>query len=90
MTIQIFLVLEGAVCRHNKTVLLWVFFLGEANNFLNDPRSIYIYIYIPGRVIPKIQKMVFDTSIIRDVSRGKGSIPGKRVTPSSTPWYCCY
>ena len=43
---------------------------------------------IPGRVIPKTQKMVLDTSlisIIRYVSRVKWSNPGKGVAPSPTP-----
>ena len=52
---------------------------------------------IPGRVIPKTQKMVLDASllnmppcltlsIIRYGSRVKWSNPGKGVAPSPTPW----
>ena len=46
---------------------------------------------IPGRVIPKTQKMVLDasllnTQIIRHGSRVKWSNPGKGVEPSPTPW----
>ena len=50
---------------------------------------------IPGRVIPKSQKIVLDTSfltlsIIRYGSRVKWSNPGKGVVPSPTPWCCSY
>ena len=47
---------------------------------------------IPGRVIPKTQKMVLDArrhqvlSIIRYGSRVKWSNPGEGVAPSLTPW----
>ena len=44
---------------------------------------------IPGRVIPKTQKVVLDAiltlSIIRYVSRIKWSNPGNGVAPSPTP-----
>ena len=49
---------------------------------------------IPGWVIPKIQKMVLDTSllncIIRYGSRVKWSNPGKGVMPFPTPWCSSY
>ena len=43
---------------------------------------------IPGRVIPKTQKMVL--SIIRYGSKVKWSNQGKGVTPSATPWSFSY
>ena len=56
--------------------------------FRNDPRTIYIYIYvylmgsISGWVIPKIKKMVLDTSLHYKVQiKGKLSNPGKGVAP---------
>ena len=49
---------------------------------------------IPGQVIPKTQKMRFDTcltlSIIRLGSRVKWRNPGKEVAPSPTPWCRSY
>ena len=50
---------------------------------------------IPGRVIPKTQKMVLDTnrltlSIIRYGSRVKWSKPEKGVAPSLTLWCSSY
>ena len=52
---------------------------------------------IPGRVIPKTQKMVLDTTLlntqyykVRIESRVKWSNPGKGVAPSSTPWCSSY
>ena len=49
---------------------------------------------IPGRVIPKTQKMVLDAiltlSIIRYVSRVKWNNPGKGVAPSPRPQCSSY
>ena len=51
---------------------------------------------IPGRVIPKSQKMLLNASllntlsIIRYGSRVKWSNPGKGVAPSHTPWCSSY
>ena len=58
----------------------------------NSPRD---WGSIPGRVIPKTQKMVVDASwltisIIRSRSRVKWSNPGKEVAPFSTPHYSSY
>ena len=46
---------------------------------------------IPGRVIPKTQKMVLDAILLNTqhykvLSRVKWSNPGKGVAPSPTPW----
>ena len=50
---------------------------------------------IPGRVIPKTQKMVLDASLLNTQHykvwiKGKWSNPGKRVAPSQTPWFSSY
>ena len=50
---------------------------------------------IPGRVIPKTQKMVLDASLLNTQHykvRIKGKVEQSRegVTPSPTPWGCCY
>ena len=47
---------------------------------------------IPGRVIPKTQKMVLDASLpnIWYGSRVKWDNSGKGVAPSSTPWCSSY
>ena len=50
---------------------------------------------IPGRVIPKTQKMVLDAILLNTqhykvLSRVKWSNPGKGVTPSPTPWCSSY
>ena len=56
--------------------------------FANDPGDLGS---IPGRVIPKTQKMVLDASLLntqhyRYGSRVKWSNPGKGVVPSPTHW----
>ena len=45
---------------------------------------------IPGRVMPKTQKMVFDASLLNTPHymvwiKGKCNNPGKGIAPSSTP-----
>ena len=48
---------------------------------------------IPGRVIPKTQKMVLDASLLNTQhlkSRVKLSNSGKGVAPSPTPWCSSY
>ena len=49
---------------------------------------------IPGRVIPKTQKMVLDASLINTANKvgikGKIDQPGKGVAPSPTPWCSSY
>ena len=47
---------------------------------------------IPGRAIPKTQKMVLDASLLRVMygSRVKWSNPRKGVVPSPTPWCSSY
>ena len=48
---------------------------------------------IPGRVIPKTQKMVLDASLLYTQHykvRVKWSNPGKGVAPSPTPWCSLY
>ena len=50
---------------------------------------------IPGQVIPKTQKMVFDSSLLstrhyKVQIKGKGSNPGKGMAPSPTPWCSSY
>ncbi len=50
---------------------------------------------IPGRVIPKTPKMVFDASLlnIQDYTvqiKGKWSYPGKGVVPVPLPWCGSY
>ena len=50
---------------------------------------------IPGRVIPKTQKMVLDASLLNTQHfkvwiKGKWSNPGKGVAPSPTPWCSSY
>ena len=50
---------------------------------------------IPGRVIPKTQKMVLDASLLNTQHykvqiKGKVEQPGKGVAPSPTPWCSCY
>ena len=50
---------------------------------------------IPGRVIPKTQKMVLDVSLLNTQQykvriKGKVSNPGKGVTPSTSPRYSSY
>ena len=50
---------------------------------------------IPGRVVPKTQKMYLmlpclTLSIIRYASRVKWSNPGRGVAPSPTPWCSSY
>ena len=50
---------------------------------------------IPGRVIPKTQKMVFDASLLNTQQykvhiKGKVEQPGKVVVPSPTPWCSSY
>ena len=50
---------------------------------------------IPGRVIPKTQKMVPDASLLNTQHykvriKGKVGQSGKGVTPSSTPWCSSY
>ena len=44
---------------------------------------------IPARVIPKIQKMVLDASLLNNIRKGsreKWSNLGKGTAPSPTPW----
>ena len=59
--------------------------------FANGPEDLGS---IPGRVIPKTQKMVLDASltlsIIRYGSRVKWGNPGKGVAPFPIPWCCSY
>ena len=58
--------------------------------FANGPRDLGS---IPGRVIPKTQKMVLDASLLNTQHykvRIKWSNPGKGVAPSSTPWCSSY
>ena len=50
---------------------------------------------IPGRVIPKTQKIVLDAILLNTqhykvLSRVKWSNPGKGVAPSPTPWCSSY
>ena len=50
---------------------------------------------IPGRVIPKIQKMVLDASLLNSQHhkawiKDEWINPGKEVMPSSTPWCHSY
>ena len=48
---------------------------------------------IPGRVIPKTQKMVLDASLLNTQYykiKVKCSNPGKEVAPSPTPWCSSY
>ena len=50
---------------------------------------------IPGRVIPKTQKMVLDATLLNTQhykvrSRVKWSNTGKGVVPSPTPWCSSY
>ena len=50
---------------------------------------------IPGRVIPKTQKMVLDTSLLNTQHykvriKGKVELSREGVAPSPTPWYCSY
>ena len=48
---------------------------------------------VPGRVIPKTQKMVLDASLLNTQPykvRVKWSNPGKGVAPAPTPWCSSY
>ena len=62
--------------------------------FTNDPGDLGS---VPGRVIPKTQKMVLHASLLNTQYykvRINGSVfhyhPGKRVASSPTPWCCSY
>ena len=79
---------------------------GPFANTLTPRQNIYIYIYrfangpgdlgsIPGRVIPKTQKMVLDASLLNTQHykvRIKGKVEQFRegVAPSPTPWCSSY
>ena len=65
-------------------IMVWV--------FANGPGDLGS---IPGRVIPKTQKMVLDaislnTQHYKVLSRVQWSNPGKGVVPSPTPWCSSY
>ena len=58
--------------------------------FANGPRDLGS---IPGRVIPKTQKMLLDAILLNTQDykvRVKWSNPGKGVSPSPTPWCSSY
>ena len=58
--------------------------------FVNGPRDLGS---IPGRVIPKTQKMVLDASLLNTQHykvRVKWNNPVKGVAPSPTPWCSGY
>ena len=73
----------------------------STNNYLlTNPPNVYIYDpgdlgSIPGRVIPKTQKMVLDASLLNTQIykvRIKGKVEQSRegVAPSPTPWCSSY
>ena len=50
---------------------------------------------IPGRVIPKTQKLVHDATLLNTqhykvMIKGKVEQSREGVTPSSTPWWCSF
>ena len=66
----------------DRPIGLWV-------EYLSMPRKTDT---IPGRVIPKIQKMILDTSLLYTQVRikGKRSNPGNVVAPTHTPRWSSY
>ena len=74
-------------------VILFNWFIGLVGSvFANGPRDLGS---IPGRVIPKIRKMVLDPSQLNTQHykvriKVKWSNPGKGVAPSPTPWCNSY
>ena len=70
----------------------FVFFLGAVRVFANGPGDLGS---IPGRVIPKTQKMVLDASLLNTQHykvriKGKVEQSRKGVAPSPTPWCSSY
>ena len=63
--------------------------LWENNRWNNSNISFHLITFLPGRVIPKTQKMVLDASSLntkqfKEGIKGKWSNPGNGVAPSPT------